>query len=433
MSRKIIIPIALLSIVIGVAFAARWVSQYQRVERLTIATGRKGGDYYTLAETLARVISQHQPQIQIEVVETTGSLENTELLDQKKVDLALVQNDVPTSPSLRSIALLYSELFHLIASDSSAIKTVSDIKGKRLALPPKGSGSYLSFELLLSHYDLTTNDFQHVELSAQQAAEAFRQGQVDAIFRSVALGNNEVKKLLQATRGQLVPIDQAAAMKISKPYLEEATIPKGTYRGTPAIPDTDLPTVGVPSSLLTHKDVSDEIIREITQILFENRNDLVNENILAGTIKYPAEGRNLSLPMHPGAAAYYDREKPSFLQENTELIGLILSICTLIFSWIWSLQRRLLDKQKNRADKYNLEILHLIEKAHSIEDIEKLELLRQKVFEIFTKVLEDLDRDTLSPESYQLFIFPCEVALTTIRHREQLLLSYRRKTEEMNN
>jgi TRAP transporter TAXI family solute receptor len=423
MSRRVFIPIALLSLIAVGGIVWKVVSDERQVHLLTIATGKKGGDYYGFAQTLADATAKYQPNIQLKVVETSGSLENMQLLDQKKVDLAMVQNDTPTQPSARIVALLYSELFHLIAAENSGIKTVPDLKGKRLAVPVRGTGSYHSFEMLMEHYGLKPRDFKLVELSPAEANEGLRKGEVDAIFRSLALGNSLTRDLLQTTRAELVPVDQAAAMKISRPYLEETIIPKGAYRGDPPIPDRDLPTVGVQSALLTNQDVSPELIREITSLLFDRRYDLAAKNQLFANISHPDSDKSLGLPLHPGAQAYYDREKPDFVVANADFIALVMSVVMLFGSWLWDWRYRLGEKQKNRADRYNLEIVTLTERVRRTTDLEELENARIQLFEIFRKVLEDLDRDKLSPESYQTFTFPWQVAMSEIQHREMLLLN----------
>ena len=423
MSRRVFIPIALLSLIAVGGIAWKVVSDDRQVHQLTIATGKKGGDYYGFAQTLADAAAKYQPKIKLQVVETSGSLENMQLLDQKKVDLAMAQNDTPTQPSARMVALLYSELFHIIAAENSGIKKVPDIKGKRIGVPVKGTGSYLSFEMLIQHYGLQPSDFTLVELSPAEANEALRKGEVDAIFRSLALGNSLTRELLQTTRAQLVPVDQAAAMKISRPYLEETIIPKGAYRGDSPIPDRDLPTVGVQSALLTNPDVSPALIREITSLLFERRYDLSAKNQLFANISHPETDNGLGLPLHPGAQAYYDREKPDYVVANADFIALVMSVVMLFGSWLWDWRSRLGEKQKNRADRYNLEIVTLTERVRRTEDLEELENARLQLFEIFRKVLEDLDRDKLSPESYQTFTFPWQVAMSEIQHREMLLLN----------
>jgi hypothetical protein len=103
-------------------------------------------------------------------------------------------------------------------------------------------------------------------------------------------------------------------------------------------------------------------------------------------------------------------------------MALFLSLVVLCASGIWHIRLRLQQRQKKRADKYNLEILNLIEQTRGVENPDELQQVRQKLFDIFRRVLEDLDSDRISTESYQLFIFPLEVALGAIRHQELVLL-----------
>lgn len=106
------------------------------------------------------------------------------------------------------------------------------------------------------------------------------------------------------------------------------------------------------------------------------------------------------------------------MNENAEVIALLMSIATLIGSGLWSLRSHFSDKQKNRADKYNLEIVTLTETARQTDKLEDLENLRQELFRIFREVVQDLDEDRISPESFQSFAFSWQVAINTIHHKE---------------
>ncbi len=319
-------------------------------------------------------------------------------------------------------------MFHLIANQKSEIGRVSALKGKRIALMPKGSGSYALFWPLSQHYGLTETDFQTVNLPPAQAHAALLQGKVDALFRVIALGNPAVSQLLQNSQTQLVPIDQGSALQLFQPNLEASQIPKGTYNGAIPIPVEDLPVVAIRAVLVTNQDLDRGIVYDITRLLFEARNELVKKNPQAAMIEQPDSLSNLGLSFHPGAEDYYNQDKPSFIVEYAEPMGLLLSISVLCVSGIWQLKIRLRGQQKNRADFYNLEILKLIDKIQSLEDLEQLATVRRHLFKIFEKVVVELDIDRISPESFQSFTFTWEVAMTTIRHREILLSNQRSQT-----
>ena len=102
-------------------------------------------------------------------------------------------------------------------------------------------------------------------------------------------------------------------------------------------------------------------------------------------------------------------------------MGFLLSLSFLTISSIWQFRLWLIGRQKNRADDYNLEILALIEQVEQANTLDQLQTLRQQLFSILKQVVIDLDVDKISPESFQSFTFPWEVAMTTLHHQEMVL------------
>jgi uncharacterized protein len=177
----------------------------------------------------------------------------------------------------------------------------------------------------------------------------------------------------------------------------------------------------VRSLFVTSSDLLQKIIYQLTRILFENRNELVKYNPQAAAIAPPNSIQKMGLSFHEGAKNYYNRDRPDFFVEYADLLGLLLSIAVLCTSGLWQLRLWYKGKQKNRADKYNLAILKSIEQIDSTEDLKELATVRSHLFKIFEKVVIDLDRDRITPESFQSFAFTWEVAMKSIRHREILL------------
>ncbi len=421
MPNKFLFPIAALSVILIGSFGWNLHQDRQRVYTLTLATGTKTGNYYPFGQAIAEVVAQQNPRLRIQVIETQGAEENMRQLQANQAQLAIVQNDTVAVPSARVVASLFKEVFHLIVSEESGIKSVSDLKGKHIALMAKGSGSYSSFWFMSRHYGLKESDFKFTSDSWAEATNLFINGEVDAIFRVVPPGSSFVSDLLQNTRGKLVAINQGEAMKIKLPYLEADLIPKGTYKAEPAVPDIDLPSVGVQATLLARDDVDPIIVKEITRILFEYRRNLVAANSLAAMISQPGGSGGLALPIHQGAKAYYDREKPDFLAANSDLLGLSFSLLTLSISWILQLRSRFLQKQKNRADKFNLDILNLIQKIRQTKNLEEIDLLQEELFDIFKQVIVDLDEDRIDSDSFHSFTFTWETAMKIAANQSKML------------
>lgn len=425
--RKATWPLVLVSVIMVVVFAVAWFKERNRNYILTIATASKSGSYYRFARGLARVVAKHNPQIQIKVLESEGSRQNEGWLRQQKVQLAIIQSDTPISPSTQVVSFLFPEVFHLVVNKKSAIKRVSDLKEKRIALMQKGSGSYAMFWPLIQHYGLQSQDFETFNLDFEEASQKLRQGRVDALFSVIALKSSQMSQLMADSNVELVSIDQAEALKLVVPAVEKSKIPKGTYDGSIPLPDRDLPAVAVRAVLVTHKDMEQNIIYEITRILHESRNELVKEFIQSAMINQSDSVETGGFALHAGSEAYYNREQPTFLEKYAEPMGFVLSATVLLISSVWQLRIWLDSKQKNRADLYNLQIVQLIDKINTVETLEDLDAIRNELFAIFKKVIDDLDTDRISAGSFNSFTFPWEVALKTMRYRETAIS--RRGTE----
>ncbi|MFM7424976.1 MAG: TAXI family TRAP transporter solute-binding subunit [Elainella sp.] len=406
---------------LAAGFVAHILQDRNRVHELTIATGSPDGEYFAFAKALETVVERRNPDIQITVSASAGAQENLDWLDQDKAQLAIVQSDTPSRPTAQAVAFLFPEVFHLVARANSGIDSFDDLRGKRVALMPKGSGSYNLFWRLSEHYQLTPTDFTPLTMSPQEAYDALRQGRVEALFRVMALGNPAMSNLLRDTRASLVPIDQIESLRLSLPYLEASTIPKGTYDGGSPIPPATLPVVSVRAILISREDVDPTVVQEITRTLFDFRNELVAIHPRAASMRLPDAGENLGLPLHPGAQAFYNQDRPNFLVEYADSLGLLFSVGAVALSGLWQLRLWLEGRQKNRADMYNQEILALIDQIQQTDDIVELQKIRQQLFKILRAVVTDLDIDRISPESFQSFTFPWEIAVNTLRHQEMML------------
>ncbi|MEL6814757.1 MAG: TAXI family TRAP transporter solute-binding subunit [Cyanobacteria bacterium J06598_3] len=425
----------LIGLSVGAAAAAcvlLFARSRDQVHVVTLATGGATGEYYAFGKAIAQITEKHSPHIKVQVIEAPGSQQNMADVNSHTVDMAMVQSDTPVLSSVQAVAQLYPELFHLIANEEAAIQSMADLRGKRIALMPKGSGSYELFWPLMSHYGLTDQDVIAMPMASASAHEALRDGDVDALFRIIGLGNQAVRDLLTAPDLELIPIQQIGALQLQQPYLEPTVIPRGSYDGSSPIPSQDLPVIAVSALLVANEKVDPEIVKAITKVLYEHRSELIAVNPRAASIQSPEASQNLGFPLHGGARAYYTQDSPPFLVQYAETMGLLLSLLILIFSGVWQFRIWLIGRQKNRADDYNLEILSLIDKVEQAATVEDLQRLRQELFFILRQVVIDLDVDKISPESFQSFTFPWEVAMTTLHHQEMVLHKSEGVLKELN-
>lgn len=393
---------------VGLLVALLWhVFNQSRVYTLKYAAGDKEGESYILAKAIEQVVEAQQPNIQIEVIETGGTSESLQLLEAGEAQLVAAQADVPAGVQARKVAILYRDLFQIVVRNNSGINEFSQLRGRRIGLQQTG-GQFRSFLAVAEHYGLKPENFVFVGDSDRAADEAFRKNQVDALFRVRAPGHQPIAELVQGYQGQLLPIDQAEAMKIKYPAFEPADIPKGAYRGSPAAPTNNLPTVGVQRLLLARDSVNDNVVRDITRILNEYRQQIADaiseENAdvkpLVSYFDQPTTTGGTGIPTHAGADAYYGRNQPSFVQENADFLGLLLTIGLLLGSWLWQVKSWLEQRRKNLADQYVGETIQLIQASQSsLRPEDKLQALNG----VFEKAAIALRNEKISQESFRTF------------------------------
>ncbi len=404
------ISIGLLTLSVGaIGWSAAELWGRNRSHRLVLAAGSKTGESYILAKAIEKVVEKQSPRLQIEVQETKGTTENLEKLEKHEVALAMAQADVPAANNARTVAIVYSDNFQLVVQGASPFKTFTDLKGKRIGLPQKG-GQYDSFKQIAEHFGLTEKDFIFVGDDDKSTEIAFQQKQVDATFRVRAIGNTQIADLIKNHNARLIPIEQAEAMRLKHPAFESAKIPKGSYKGNdPVVPSEDLSTISVQRLLLADDRIDPEIIKQLTQTLNENRREIQalipkevsNAAPLVSSLRRPDTTGGTGIPVHAGAQSYYDRDEPNFFQKNAEYLGLILTLCLLLCSWMWELKNWMERRRKDIADNYIEQVIDVMN-ACQIAAMSPQDAL-SKIDGIFQQVAVELVSEGISQESFRTF------------------------------
>ncbi len=413
--------LALIPLLISVIALGAWLyaSQDTGSDRTwKIGAERRGSDNFELLEALAAKASGPNDSVRIGVFQTAGSSESLKLLEDGIIDFAAIPADAISRPDLAMVANLYPDTYHLIARRDAGIRSVRDLVGKRVGLPAITSSEYRSFWYIIDQYTVQPERFTARAFDQDDAIIALRNREIDAMFVMRAPGNRRLKWLADAAQIDIVEIDQAAAMQVKRPALKQMTLAKGVYSGTPAIPERDIATVAADRILVTRNAVPDEVVRRVTATLFENQRELSLSSRLAGFVSQPQLSGATLLPVHPGAVAFYNRDQPSFFQENAEPIGVTVSVAAILASLLLWAKRRWEESQKGRIDVYNLDLLKVTETARNSASAKELAGLRTGLFEMLDQVVHDLDKDKIDGQGFQYFAFTWRVALDAITARQ---------------
>jgi TRAP transporter TAXI family solute receptor len=392
-------------------------------ERVAIAAGPRGGDSFALANAIASVLEASHPQLSVEVYETHGSVENVRLLEEGRADLATMQSDVRTDGNVHAVASLFYDAYQLVVPADSAIESPADLHGRTVAIGPRGSGHFESFWFLVEHYGLDPDELLALPMSASAANFAMRRGQVDAIFRVHAVGNTSIRALTDDFPVRLVPIQQAEALAIRHPAVSRGAIARGSYAGHPPLPPSDLPTALVERFLVARAGLPDSVVLDVTRTLFEKRSRLISENSLAGYIAAPDVDGRLALPIHEGARRYYDREKPSFWQQNARILAPTLYVVVILSSAFLAIRSRVLARRRVRMVHYNLELMDIAEAAEAASKSADLVPLQRRLVAMLRQVVTDLDEQRVSQDEFEHFSFTWSAVDTLVRDRQGFALS----------
>ncbi len=288
----------------------------QAQQFINVLTGGTSGVYYPLGVALTQIYGKAIPGAKTAVQATKASAENLNLLQAGRGEIAFTLGDALSDAwkgdaeagfktplnKLRGVAAIYSNYIHIVASADSGIRTLADLKGKRLAVGAPKSGTELNARAILKGAGLTYQDLGKVEyLPFGESVELMKNRQLDATLISAGLGVAAVRDLATVVKIVIVPIPDEVIAKINDPAYQAATVPANTYTGQSA----EVHTVAIPNFLVTHSGVSDETVYAMTKAMYDNLDQMVAAHAAAKAIKRENALKGMPLPVHPGAEKYY--------------------------------------------------------------------------------------------------------------------------------
>lgn len=298
--------------------AALGITNAQTKTRISIATGGTGGVYYPLGGGMAALISKHIPNTEATAEVTTASVDNVKLLHGNRVGMAFSLPDtawdgysgqlkgMKEKANIRALMALYSNYMHIVATDSSGIKTVADLKGKRVSTGAPGSGVEVKGLRVLEAYGLTPADLRAQErLGAAESAGAMKDRKIDAFFWDGGLPTAAVLDLAATPGMKIHMVSHADAIPkmVAKygPLYFVSPIPKGMYKGI----DEDVAVAAATNLLIVNENMSDQLAYQITKLFLEHTADLVAVHKAAADITLKNAVIGSPIPFHPGALRYY--------------------------------------------------------------------------------------------------------------------------------
>lgn len=286
---------------------------------ISIGTGGVTGVYYPLGGAIANLITQNVPGYDCTAESTGGSVENTMLIYKNKIDIAFVDASTAYNAprkigpfakenvkNLRGLVSVYPEAVQVVTLDDN-IKTIADLKGKRVAVGSPGSGTEVMAKDLLALHGLTYDDITEDFLGFGDASSGLKDKTLDASFIWAGVPTSGIMELGTQHKVRLLNFseDMIQQLKTSHPFCVPQKITTEQYSSL----IEDITTIAVPATLQCRADLSDEFVYSFLTVLFDNLPQIAGAHARGGDLKLETALYGMDLDnLHPGAKKFYEEK-----------------------------------------------------------------------------------------------------------------------------
>jgi TRAP-type uncharacterized transport system substrate-binding protein len=320
--------VALIGVVLFVTAAALFGYRfYSRPTTLTLAVGSIDGEASKAMTAIAGKLATTGAPVRLKVIDTGTAIEAASQFAAGKVDLAVVRGDVGDLSQAQAVVVIAHLTALLVAPPGSPIDGVDKLKGHTVGVIG-GEANARLVEVLTKEYDLTRARVVFKPIAVADARTALQSKEVSALLFVIPLA----QKYLALVRGLfpqnskslpvLIGIDSAGAIADTARAYVSFDIPKGTLRGAPPVPSDDLTTLQTTLYLVANKKLGSDLVASLTQHVMRARRELLSEEPLFAQITAASTDADAYLPLHPGAAAFYNGTQQSFMDEWSNVIYL---------------------------------------------------------------------------------------------------------------
>ena len=285
--------------------------------RIRFGAAGLGGMYQAFGDAFAKLAGEAEGTDPVEVRTTAGSAANIRLLSEDYVQMAIAQADMvedayagtgvfaesDSYENFSAVAGLYTEACQVVVRADSEITSIEDLQGKTVSIGEEESGTEQNARQILEAYGLSDRLVEMKHFNYTEAADALQNGEIDAMFCTAGVQTTVLEELARQCDIRFLNVDGEGAGRLQSAYpaYETYVIPADTYHGQ----TEEVSTVGVKALLLASDKLSADTVKQLTEILFTGSQKLQYALPLDLTLEEASSTEGVSIPFHPGAAAYY--------------------------------------------------------------------------------------------------------------------------------
>src|ERR1700716_3967440 len=377
-------------------------------ETLVFAVGNANSVEARFAARLAAVLKNTSSGLRLKIVSDADNAKALAQFDRRQADLAVLRTDAKVPPRARALAILEHDLLLLISPGNKKIKSLAELKKKKIAVLADRDNSAAFVRNVLEIAD-GPDAASRVQMAPPNSAfdKLLASGGYGAVI-AIAHASTIVKDKRYeqyAKRGgfTLNAIDEAKALARRNPGISEETLAKGMLSSAPPIPDDDLDTIGLQWLLVAQSRMSTSTAGDLARTIYENKADLALEDGFASKIEPADTDKDAFIVAHQGAAEYINDDTKSFMDRYSDLLYLgaaALSIIGSIFAGIYTKVTRIAPEKAGELATAILDIGERIEHANTLDS---LEALQDELEEILRGAVVGLRDGTISTDGLDTF------------------------------
>ena len=287
---------------------------YGAEKHLTVATASMGGAFYPIGNGIAEVVNKHVPGLKVTAEVTGGSTENPRLVGSAQSDIGIcnanhayeAREGVPPFQQkfdVVAIGALHGSVLHIVTIEKTGVKTVSDLKGKRIAAGPAGGGSVPVLKAVLSVFDdVKFEDLKCSYVSYSDGVTSLKDGNAAAALVTAGVPAAAVMELGVTDKVKFVsiPDDKLDALTKKYPYYNVVHIPTSLYKT-----DKDEKVVGVNNLLIVNSKMDEKTAYDITKAIYSHLEELATYHASIKEVKLEQAAKVAGVPLHPGAVKFF--------------------------------------------------------------------------------------------------------------------------------
>jgi len=425
-NRGQMILFALLTLILTLATVWGGRIWLRNSETVTFAVGNANAPEARFASKLAAVLKNNSSRLRLKILSNPDMAKALAQFDRREADVVVLRTDAKIPTRARALAILEHDVLLLISPGSKKIKSLAELKKKKIAVLADGDSNAAFVRSILEIPEGAEGNARVQMAPANTSLDKlFSSGGYGAVV-AVAHASAIVKDKTYEQYAKRAPftlnaVDEAKTLARRNPGISEETLAKGMLSTAPEIPDDDLDTVGLQWLLVAQSRMPAATAEELARTIYENKAELALENGFASKIEPADVDKDALIVAHPGAAEYINDDTKSFLDRYSDLLYLGVGALSVIGSIFLGIYTKVTRIAPEKASELATAILDIGERIAHANTVEALDALQDELEAILRGAVIGLRDGTISSDGLDTFKLGYEFVRDEIGMRRESL------------